>query len=102
MLPYLSWTLYTVLNFLHLGNSIGWLDTVGPDWLRNAEELTPKGQIDILSSLLYTGQSEVSSLSVYVYIYFTGCISSYFCHVFLRCFVKININNLLSNDIMNV
>ena len=69
MLPNLSWTLYTVLNFLHLGNSIGWLDTVGPDWLTNAEELTPKGQIDILSSLLYTGQSEILSLSLFIYLF---------------------------------
>ena len=81
-------------------NFIGWLETVGPEWLRNAEELTPKGQIDTLSSFLYTGQSEILSISLFIYL--TGGISSYFSHVFLRCFVKININNLLSNDIMNV
>ena len=61
-------------HFLHLVNFIGWLETVGPEWLRNAEELTPKGQIDTLSSFLYTGQSEILSISLFIYLFHWGYI----------------------------
>lgn len=66
MLPFSCWTLTTewkwlkLLHFSHLVNFPGWLDTVVPEWLKEAEEdMTPIEQIHILSRLLYTGETDM-------------------------------------------